>query len=954
MTHRWPAPADPAAALRLADRFIALGPAEAAFAAAHAPVLDALGGNSPFLSDLALREPAVLMAAYADADACWATILAALAAVPFAATRAVVTAALRRAKRQAALAIAIADLAGSWHLHRVTGALSALADATLGLAIDHLLIAAHAAQELVLPDPGRPSAGCGLVVLGMGKLGACELNYSSDIDLIILYDPAQHPERPTRPGPSATFPRLARSLVALMETRDADGYVFRTDLRLRPDPSATPPAVSLGAAITYYESVGQNWERAAMTKARPVAGDLPLGTAFLGAIRPFVWRSALDFAAIADIGAMKRRIDAHRGTVPALPGLDIKLAPGGIREIEFVAQTLQLVWGGRAPALRDRGTVGALRRLVGAGRLDRRIAAELIVAYRVLRAVEHRLQMVADRQTHSLPDGAALDRFAVFMGCADLAGLEAVLRHHMGRVQHWYAAVFADVPAGGSATLDLTGTDLPPQTAAALRAMGYAEPASLVATLRGWQAGHVRALRTSRARELMDAVLPALLPALGAQPDPDAAFARFDSLLARLPAGVGLLSMLARNPALLSRIAGVLGAAPQLADHLAQVPSALEGLLDPGPGEPDPAAALAYRLLDARGLEEQVALTRRFVRAEEFRLCVAQMEGLIDVDEAGTRRTALADAALTRLLPAVLDDLAARYGRVRGGAMAVVALGKAGGREMMAGSDLDLMLIYWHPRGVAASDGSRPMPPSQWYTRAAHAFVAALTARGADGPLYDVDMRLRPSGNKGPVAVSLPAFVQYHAESAWTWERMALTRARVIAGPPALRARIERAIAVALEAGGPDTLADTLADAAAMRGRLLRELPARGPWDMKMAPGGGVEVEFIAQALQLVHGAVPGGQCTRVALAGLVLDGLARDGLALPEGAALIAADHLWRTIQSMVRITAGRGAVVLPTVAEAAVMRAAGLDSGTRSATLAWHAAQVRAAFLTHIGPIT
>ena len=937
MKNRWPDPADPAAALRLVDRFAALGPDYAAFAAQHSAALAALGGNSPFLSDLALREPAALTGALADPGHTFDGVLSQLQATPPAAARATIAAALRRAKRQAALIIAVADLDGAWPLHRITGALTTLAEATLRLALQHLLLAAQAAHEITLPHTLDPEAGCGVVILGMGKLGAGELNYSSDIDLIILYDPVQHA---SVDGLSALFTRMARNLVALMEARDADGYVFRTDLRLRPDPSATPPAVSLATAIPYYEAMGQNWERAAMTKARPVAGDLALGFAFLDAIRPFVWRRGLDFAAIADIGAMKHRIDAHRPVVAALAGLDVKLAPGGIREIEFVAQTLQLVWGGRAPGLRDRTTVGALRRLVGAGRLARRVAAELIVAYRVLRTVEHRLQMVADRQTHSLPEGEALDQFAVFLGCADQDGLSALLDLHMGRVRRWYTDVFADVPAGTS-TLDLTGTDVPAATAATLHGMGFREAANMVAVLRGWQSGRLRALRTGRARELMDAVLPTLLPALGRQPDPDAAFARFDSLLARLPAGVGLLSMLTRNPPLLDRIAGVLGASPHLADYLAQVPSALEGLIDPGPGTPDPAATLRHQLLDARTLEDQVGITRRMVRAEDFRLCVAQMESVVDVDMAGTLRTALADAALEALLPAVLSELAVRHGWVRGGAMAVVALGKAGGQEMMAGSDLDIMLVYSIPTQAADSDGARPIPASQWYTRAAHAYVAALTARGPEGPLYDVDMRLRPSGNKGPVAVSLSAFVRYHAESAWTWERMALTRARVVAGGPAIRARVTQAIAAAVLRRS----STTRADAAAMRGRLLRDLPARSPWDVKLRPGGGMEVEFIAQTLQLVHGASPGGQCTRVALAGLGAAGH------LPEWAELIAADRLWRTIQSMVRITAGRGATTLPPAAEAAVARAAGLDLGALPATVAHHAALVRAAFIQHVG---
>ncbi len=958
----WPAPADPAAALRLAERFAALGGAEAALAAqpGGGAMLAALGGGSPYLSDLLLREHAatLAMAAAGPAEVA-AGALAALQNIHPAAPRAEVSRAMRQAKRQVALAAAVADIGGIWGQVRVTAVLSDLAEATLRLAVDHLVRAAHGAGEITLPDPAQPAHGCGLTVLGMGKLGARELNYSSDIDLVLLFDPA------AQPGHSenlrAVFTRVARALVAMMEARDADGYVFRTDLRLRPDPAATPPAVALPAAIAYYESMGQNWERAAMIKARPVAGDLAVGAAFLDAIRPFVWRRGLDFAAIADIHAMKRRINQHRSMGlpdgPAgLAGYDLKLGQGGIREIEFAAQTLQLVWGGRDPALRDPTTLGALRRLARAGHLPRRACAELTVAYRALRRAEHRLQMVADRQTHALPARPdELARFAIFMGCPDTDALARHLLTHMDRVRARYAEVFEAVPEPPTAAppLDLAGMDEPPATVEALRALGFRNMAGMIATLRGWQAGRLRALRSTRSRELMDAVLPALLAALGAQPDPDAAFNRFDALLSRLPAGVGLLSMIQRNTGLLDRIAAVLGASPSLADHLARVPAALEGLLVPAGPDPDPARTLGRRLVDARTVEDTVAIIRSHVRSEEFRLCVAQMEGWLDVDEAGLARTALADAALSALLPPVLEAHAARHGRVRGGAMAVVALGKAGSREMMAGSDLDLMLVYSHPPGVMeSSDGtnerSRPMASSQWFIRAAHAYVAALTSPGAEGPLYAVDMRLRPSGNKGPVAVSLPAFRQYHAQDAWTWERMALTRARVVAGPPAIRARTAAAVAAALAT--PADPARTRADAASMRGRLLRELPPMGPWDVKMRPGGSIEVEFIAQALQLIHGVRPGHQATRAGLRYL-----ADEGRLPPETAAmLIEADHLWRTMQSMVRITVGRGPADLPAPAAEALLRVAGtpgLMLPEFRAALDRTARDVREAFTTLIG---
>ena len=963
-TAHWPRAADVAAGQRLVERFAGQDGAAAALAAtaAGAAMLGAIGGGSPFLSDLMVREHAVVcrMAAVGP-DTMLAEVMVALAETGPAAGRAQVSAALRRAKRRAGLITALADIGGVWALGRVTGAITDLAEATLRLAVGHLLLGAHATGALRLPDPGTPEVGSGLIVLGMGKLGARELNYSSDIDLILLFDPDAHPESDSL---GATFTRIARALVTLMENRDAEGYVFRTDLRLRPDPAATPPAVALPGAIAYYESLGQNWERAAMTKARPVAGDIARGHAFLEAIRPFVWRRRLDFAAIADLHAMKRRIDEHRGFVPgvagaSLAGTDLKLGPGGIREIEFAAQTLQLVWGGRDSGLRDPTTLGALRRLWRSGHLSRRAVAELVVAYRVLRRVEHRLQMVADRQTHALPEKpGALADFAVFLGCEDVAAMEALLSRHMGRVRARYAEVFDTVPApkGPVPPLDLAGPDLPESTEARLRALGFGNVASMVATLRGWQAGRLRALRSARARELMDEVLPPLLEALGRQADPDAAFARFDGMLARQPAGVHLLSLFQRNPAVLERVASILGAAPSLADHLATTPMALEGLLAPPQAMSlPPALLLARRLGDSAALEDVVAATSTMVRGEEFRLCCAQMEGAIDVNAAGVARTGLADAALQALLPVVLGEHARRYGTVPGGDVAVVALGKAGSREMMAGSDLDLMLIYDHPEEVTESVGGRSLAASQWFIRAAHAFVAALTAPSREGPLYDVDMRLRPSGNKGPVAVPLAGFRRYHAAEAWTWERMALTRARVVAGNPAIAAAAGVAVA---EAVATRLDADRVrADAVDMRRRLLRDLPPGGPWDVKLRAGGGMEVEFVAQVLQLVHGMQAGGQSTGVALRRLADMG----ALAEDEAAVLVRADLLWRTVQSMLRITVGRApAPVLPGAAEAAVLRAAGavtghvgLDAAGLEASMERTARAVREIFNARIGAI-
>jgi glutamate-ammonia-ligase adenylyltransferase len=958
-TH-WPLAASSGAAERLIERISAIGPAEQRLAHGLArPMLAALGGNSPYLADLACREHVALrLLAQRGPDAVVDRAMATLAAIPPTWEQARLARQLREAKRQIALATAIADIGGIWTLDQVTTALSGLAEAALHRSVAHLLRAGHDRGDLALSAPSDPETGSGFVVLAMGKLGAGELNYSSDIDLVLLHDPDAGVYRGDQC--SGWFSRLARNLVTLMEARDSDGYVFRTDLRLRPDPAATPPSMSIHAALAYYESMGQNWERAAMLKARPIAGDLAMGEQFLEAIRPFIWRRHLDFAAVADIHAMKRRIDEHKKTalsqepdpVTRILGHNVKLGQGGIREIEFLAQTLQLVWGGRNPVLREKRTLVALRLLVRAGHVRPRAASELASAYRFLRTVEHRLQMVADRQIHTLPENTVqMEAFAVFMGYPDAAGFAATFLRHLDRVQQRYAEVFSAVPGGVTHPgLDFSGADPAPATLEALAAMGFAHPDRIANAVSGWLAGRVRALRSHRSRDLLGLVLPRLLEALARQRQPDAAFMRFAGFLEHLPAGVQLLSMLQRNLDLVGRIADVLGAAPHLADHLARTPSALEGLLD-GPDPIPPARLLRNRLALAKGLEDSMATIRSTVREANFAISVATLEGRIDADEAGLRRANVADAALAALLPRVLSDFAERFGRVAGGQMAVVLLGKAGGRETMAGSDLDLMLIYDRKESATESRGAKRLPAGQWFIRAVHAFIAALTAPDAEGPMYDVDMRLRPSGNKGPVAVPLAGFEAYHKHDAWTWERMALTRARVVAGPPKLRAHIEAVIRIAITSGDP---AKTLPDIAHMRGRLARELPPSGPWDVKHRAGGQMEVEFIAQALQLLHG--PVSPTLRLALAGL------RDAghLARSDANLLIRADRVWRSVQGMFRLIEGArppkelseatAASVLRSVGEAGI---AAVDLPALRAILDDMAQQVRACFTRIIGPI-
>ena len=1012
---RWPRAADPVGADRLLQAMRtpgADGPVLPQGASVDA-LLACLGGNSVFLSDLARRERGFLHQLLQDGpERAAAAALRRLRALRPDAPRNAIASGLRQARRQVALAVAIADLGGMWDLERVTGTLSLLAEASLRAATAHLLQGAHRAGLLSLPHPDRPERESGFVVLAMGKLGAGELNYSSDVDLVLLYDPAAHP---SVAEPGRLFVRLAAGLVGLMETVDADGYVFRVDLRLRPDPGATPPAVSLPAAIAYYESYGETWERAAMIKARPVAGDIDCGRRFLHAIQPFVWRRHLDFAAIEDIHAMKRRIDrrapsplrrfaapgpgvptagpAGSGSgsgdaVDALLGHDLKLGHGGIREIEFIAQTLQLVWAGREPALRDPGTTGALECLAAGGYLNRATARSLVATYRRLRSLEHRLQMQADRQTHSLPPTrAGFEAFACFAGAADGAALADALLPELRRTRRRFDHMVRrqDEPGGarrGNApALGPAGAEQPhdgtlpdPFGAASIGQAGSSQASDI---LRGWEDDRHRALRQPRARALLQGLMPTLLRSLGRQRDPLAALIRFDTLLSRQAGLVQLLSLFDRYPPLLDRVAAVLGASPALADHLAAVPGALDGLLVPEGGEETDRflrGLLDRQMRAANGVEDAIRVARGLLRGEEFRLSVAQMERRLDADAAGIARTALAERVIVRMLDQVSAEHRRRHGVVPGGGMSVVALGKAGSREMMGGSDLDLMLVYDHPEDVGASDGGRtgtgrPLPPSQYYARLAHGLIAALSAPGVEGPLYALDMRLRPSGSQGPVAVSLPAFRRYHAEQAWTWERMALSRARVVAGPGPLRRRVATAISDALSAGpiadhaGAEVRRALLCrDAVAMRARLARDLPPRGKWDVKLRAGGLMEVEFIAQVLQLASpDPAMRHPTTREAFRRLRRAGL----LARADAAMLIGADRFWRELQGMLRILLGvtvphgpRARLPLPVVE--ALLHGLGLDAADPEQGLDVLeqrcdevASSVRSAFNRLVGPV-
>ncbi len=879
-------------------------------------LLEAVFGNSPHLTLSAVKDPGFLRDILTEGpDAACAGVMSGLRRAGNDGLDGDGLARdLRVAKRRVALAVAVADITGAWSLEQVTGALSDFAELALSRAAGHLLRAAAAGGAFTLPDADDPEKGSGLVVLGMGKLGARELNYSSDIDLIVLYDNER--VRTDRPEELHNhFVRLTRSFVRRMEERTVDGYVFRTDLRLRPDPGATPLALSALAAETYYESLGQNWERAAMIKARPVAGDRAAGAAFLERLTPFVWRKNLDFAAIQDIHSIKRQINAHRGggTI-ALAGHNIKLGRGGIREIEFFVQTQQLIWGGREPELRCIATVDALRALAAKDRIAPQTADDLIAVYRHLRQVEHRLQMVDDEQTHTLPaDEAGLRDLAVFLGYADARAFGSDLLAHLRRVETHYSDLFEHAPTLGAqgpvaGNLVFTGSEADPETIKTIGRLGYKNPQTVDAVVRGWHHGRYRAMHSTRARELLTELMPALLKALAGTPEPDKAFLNFDEFLSGLPAGVQLFSMFYSNPHLLDLVAEIMGQAPRLAAHLSRRPSVLDSVLTADFFDaPPPPAALAGELdglLDQAGdFEDALDTSRRWANDRKFQVGVQSLRGHLAPRAAAAALSNIAEAALSRLRPRVEKEFAHQHGRVAGSAMAIVAMGKLGGREMTATSDLDLIFIYTAREGAEASDGPKALPPSQYFARLSQRLIGAVTAQTADGRLYEVDMRLRPSGSAGPIACSHEAFVGYHEKEAWTWEHMALTRARVIAGPAALHALVDTALRETLTR--PRDAGTLLTDVAGMRARMDSEHHTDLIWEVKHLRGGLVDVEFITQYLELEHAhAHPEilSPNTRTALRRLRDAGL----LETPVADDLIEGLDLWQAIQGLLRLTIG------------------------------------------------
>jgi len=831
-------------------------------------ILEAIFGNSPYLTQCILGDLAFFMFLVQEgSEKSLSKIYEELAKnCDPQAEMAQLMEALRIAKKRIALLTGLADMGHAWDLKKITRTLADYASCATDICVAHLLLKAHLKGEIALPNPSNPVLDSGFIVLGMGKLGAYELNYSSDIDLILLFD-GDKIQYTGRKSAGDCFVKLARNLVKMMQERTADGYVFRTDLRLRPDPGATPLALPLAAAHTYYESQGQNWERAAMIKARAVAGDLKAGEEFTDFLRPFIWRKFLDFAAIADIQAIKAQIHTHKGFGKiSLDGHNIKIGRGGIREIEFFCQTQQLIEGGRNPSLRTSTTLGTLDALTDAEKTTPAIRDDLNQAYIFLRTLEHRLQMTHDEQTQLLPDTTeGLNALGVFMGYNDATEFRAKLEKTLITVKEHYDDLFhfEESPDRHVGRLMFTGSDEDPETLKSLSALGFTDVSKISQIVQEWHHGRYRATRTVRAQQLLTALMPTLLEDLANTANPDAAFIRFDSFLKKLPAGVQLFSLFTAHPSLLQLVSTIMGTAPNLANRLSSNPLLLDGVistdfLGPLPPREELQDDLNLMLTTGRDFQDVLDISRRWLSDLQFRVGVQILSnidhgsGLGATVVAGPVLTQLAEIVISTMLPLVAHELDTKHGSVPGGQFAVIAAGKLGSSEMTPSSDADLIFVYNTPEEGTMTDGAKPIPAGLYYSRLCQRFINSLSALTGEGYLFEVDMRLRPHGKSGPIALSLEGFKKYYANDAWTWEHLALTRARAIAGDPALMTEATKALSGILSIKRDRAMVTK--DVHTMRERLQKEHSKKPTWAIKNHPGGIMDLEFICQYLKLIHG----------------------------------------------------------------------------------------------------
>ncbi len=795
---------------------------------------------------------------------------------------------LRQFKQQEILRIATRDLTGLADLTATTAELSDLASATLQRSYqicDELLRDRYGAP-LLGPDSDQPGAEADFSVLAMGKFGGCELNFSSDIDLIYCYSCEQGETAGIVDGDTVRnrislhqyFVKLGEKINQAMHQVTADGFVFRVDLRLRPEGRSGEIASSLRSTEAYYEHWGQSWERSAMLKARPVAGSLDFGRQLLQNLEPFIYRRYLDYTMIEDLKVMKQKID-HNLTRAREGELNLKLGRGGIREIEFFIQALQIIHAGKNPALREKNSLRALALLRSHGLIDADTAVILSAAYTFLRTVEHRIQVGQERQTHNLPtDEMEFERLGRRCGFSDSAEFRRVLESYRQEVAAIYHDLFytseeeaETVPAEVAYLFDPAAE--PAELQELLKAKGFDDPAGACDTLTALRDGPPRHPLSPQARRHFNRLAPLLLCEVIALPEPDMAFRNLERFLSALRARATFFALLAENRALIKLLVSLFGTSQFLSRILIQHPGTLDFLVADRESDPEKArdrleSDLDKHLERALSYEEQLDALRRFHHEELLRLALGDIHGDLSLQQGSGQLSLLAEVCLQQATTMARHELLPRYGlptccdadgKEHEAAFAIVALGKLGGRELNYHSDLDIIFIYEDQGQTRPAAGSDPAlfkvrSNQEYFSRLAQRIISILSLFTSEGSIYQIDTRLRPSGQQGPLVSSLPAFRDYHQQSARLWERQALVKARVVVGPTAFAQSIgELQQQIVFQRPLP---ADSRQEIYRLRQRLERELARenRAHYDIKTGRGGLVDVEFLVQYLQLLHG----------------------------------------------------------------------------------------------------
>ena len=796
---------------------------------------------------------------------------------------------LRRAKRRMSFLVALADLGGVWPLAKVMQSITEFADHAVQKCLESLVLQAASRGRLILADNCRDEDLGGLFVLAMGKMGAFELNYSSDIDLILLYDDRKYPER-DQLSIRNEFVRITRRFVSLMSAYSEDGYVFRTDLRLRPDPLVTPVCMPMGAAERYYENFGRAWERAAFIKARPCAGDRAAAAEFLESLSPFVWRKNLDFASVEDARNMREMIKEQAEHDPGggSAGINVKLARGGIRDIEMMTQTIQIIAGGRDPQLRQNGTLDGLASLQATGWITGDVWKRLETGYVKLRRIEHRLQMINDTQTHSIPRSLDdLERAAALCGKSTPEKFLSDVRQLLADVDTITGEFFAPDP----------GELAEPVADAA----GFVSADSIAR----WH--RMPALRNDRAIEIFSRIQPKIMAGLSRSHNPGQAVTQFEGFLGGLPAGVQLFSLFDSNPNLIDLLTDICGTAPELANYLSRNAAVFDAVLDGDffdvlPEAESLTSGLQTHASLTSDFEELLDICRRWMKERHFQVGVQHLRGIIDWRKSAEGYANVAKAVLACLWPVVTEQFSRRHGHPPGNGAVVIGLGSLGSGLLTSRSSLDLVVIY-DCSDDEVSTGPKPLDARKYYAGLTRSLVSALSSHAAEGQLYAVDMRQRPTGTRGPVATSLDAFRDYQDRKARVWEHMALTQSRVMAGSPGTAIAFRKLRDdVIRKPRYPEEIVGALG---AIRDELARTTPSRrndDPWEARLGKGRILDITLAGQACALVAGEFSSSVADQT-------DAGVRCGLITEEEASVL--EHSYnrlRQLLQVVRLTVSHG----------------------------------------------